>query len=423
MRWPVLHIKAAVLESHGGRVGTVATKALSQGEIYIEVPESSCLGVETARRELGDAAKGLDDFQALLFLLIKHALALASDRVGDLARAPKGHFGPYLALLPGIDSVLRTAIGKLSTTNTEADVQLPPPLFWASTVDEAVVMAADRLVGSALDEAVPAYVASTRRSYEAAIRHIDRTALATIVGDSQVEVSLSWPVFRWAAQTLDSRAIWWGGQRHLVPMLDLVNAADSSETPPGGAIHRTVQTTRHGEPMAATPAAWKFDSGKQVLEDYGQPNHVLFLYHGFGLFPNIHDCALLDLRIDNVPILADLITPGASAFDTVKKRLIGFGFRGFDYTVCLKPGSPNLARTDQFVAVKRGLPHTPPNVSSDTTLALLEEIDDKLKKYDVARTITGLSRKFIEGELSIFKAIRIELADIASGGTFLSLRR
>jgi hypothetical protein len=43
MNWPQLHIQAAVLASHGGRVGTIATKTLYKGEIYLEIPESSQL--------------------------------------------------------------------------------------------------------------------------------------------------------------------------------------------------------------------------------------------------------------------------------------------------------------------------------------------------------------------------------------------
>ena len=118
-------------------------------------------------------------------------------------------------------------------------------------------------------------VASTRRSYEAVIERVGMESLSKVI--PRAEIALSWFAFRWAAQTLDSRAIWWNGQRHLVHMLDLVNAADASEMPRTATVHKTSASLHRAEPTAVTPAAWKFESGDQLLEDYGQPNHVLFL--------------------------------------------------------------------------------------------------------------------------------------------------
>ena len=34
-------------------------------------------------------------------------------------------------------------------------------------------------------------------------------------------------VYTWATSILDSRSIWWGGVRHLVPMLDFVNCLET----------------------------------------------------------------------------------------------------------------------------------------------------------------------------------------------------
>ena len=42
--------------------------------------------------------------------------------------------------------------------------------------------------------------------------------------------------YRWAHAILDSRAIWWNGERHLVPLLDLVNC---KEGPSPDKIHST----------------------------------------------------------------------------------------------------------------------------------------------------------------------------------------
>ena len=43
--------------------------------------------------------------------------------------------------------------------------------------------------------------------------------------------------YRWAHAILDSRAIWWSGQRHLVPLLDLINCAEGPTNP--SRVHAT----------------------------------------------------------------------------------------------------------------------------------------------------------------------------------------
>jgi len=218
-RWPVLHIEAAILDSHGGRAGAIATKPLTPGEVYIEIPESDCLTVEMARYELGIAVQSMSDFHALLFFLVQQAL-LMLDSDGAM-NVSTNQFGPYLALLPGIDIVVHAAQGPQQEPPHEEYSHLPP-LLWASTPGEAAVLAQSSLKGSTLARAVPQYVASTWHSYNVALQQVDQRELAKII--RRVDVALSWKVFRWAAQILDSRSIWWNGRRHLVPMLDLVNA-------------------------------------------------------------------------------------------------------------------------------------------------------------------------------------------------------
>lgn len=45
-------------------------------------------------------------------------------------------------------------------------------------------------------------------------------------------------------------------------------------------------------------AGGDFAAGAQLFENYGQPNHIYFLYHGFVLQPeNRHDCAHLELAL------------------------------------------------------------------------------------------------------------------------------
>lgn len=61
---------------------------------------------------------------------------------------------------------------------------------------------------------------------------------------------------------------------------------------------------------AETRAAWNFAVGSQLFENYGQPNHIYFEYHGFALEPNSHDCVQVrgfsvpeDVRGDKVSLL------------------------------------------------------------------------------------------------------------------------
>ena len=55
-----------------------------------------CLGIKAARRALGAAALYMDDFQALIFLLLKRVLAMVGKESGT-ADANENTFAPYLA--------------------------------------------------------------------------------------------------------------------------------------------------------------------------------------------------------------------------------------------------------------------------------------------------------------------------------------
>ena len=100
-----------------------------------------------------------------------------------------------------------------------------------------------------------------------------------------------WDEYRWASGVLNSRRIWWSGRGHLVPLLDFVNCRSDGLT----RVHRTVADESGA---AVTRAAKAFVAGEEVVEDYGQPNHIYFLHHGFLLDENPHDCVLLP-RADN----------------------------------------------------------------------------------------------------------------------------
>jgi hypothetical protein len=134
---------------------------------------------------------------------------------------------------------------------------------------------------------------------------------------------LSFENYRWAHATLDSRSIWWGGERHLVPLLDLINCA---EGPDPTRVHSTTLDLKvdpsvppslllpspsecacqrrvlwRGSMLqgdnAVTYAPWAFKKGEQVFENYGQPNYIYFQYHGFSLVNNTHDCVPLAVGV------------------------------------------------------------------------------------------------------------------------------
>ncbi len=74
------------------------------------------------------------------------------------------------------------------------------------------------------------------------------------------------------------------GRRHLCPLLDLVNA---------DIIGRAHETTVEEPSLAVTRASRPVTCGDFIFENYQQPNHLLFAFHGFMLDNNPSDCALL----------------------------------------------------------------------------------------------------------------------------------
>ncbi|RHZ39865.1 hypothetical protein DYB26_014943, partial [Aphanomyces astaci] len=89
----------------------------------------------------------------------------------------------------------------------------------------------------------------------------------------------------------------WQGERHLVPMLDMVNCQEGPANQPPARVHRTALSA-DGR-VAVTRAAWAFPANSQVVENYGQPNWIYFLYHGFVLSKNSHDCAHIVLDMES----------------------------------------------------------------------------------------------------------------------------
>ena len=246
------------LVGDGMRVGAFATEELNVDEVYISLPANSAIDVNTA---LADADKDPDfkallkkfwnwsqdngGFEALLLFLLHERFVLKET----------SRWWPYLDLLPSID--------ELSEHH---------PLFF----DEKEIDL--YLSGSDVRLSILRYQRQASERHRALSSDLDVNLL---LGDIVIDKK---KVF-WASAILDSRSIWWSGLRHLVPLLDLVNADNK------GVAH---QTRLVDSKAAATAATRRVEKGEQVFENYAQPNYLLFTYHGFLLEENANDCALVD---------------------------------------------------------------------------------------------------------------------------------
>ena len=109
----------------------------------------------------------------------------------------------------------------------------------------------DELQASATRESIEKYQLEVARKYEfisnlmgeyPEVCGVTRLMSELQCGDSFVwsqyfsDGVFSFENYRWAHATLDSRAIWWNGERHLVPLLDLINCI---EGPDPSRVHST----------------------------------------------------------------------------------------------------------------------------------------------------------------------------------------
>ncbi|CAN0022489.1 unnamed protein product, partial [Heterosigma akashiwo] len=243
----------------GMRLGTVATAPIAKGDLYLSVPVEAVLDYRYAKEdaflgpllsELGHLTGWRHDFDLVLLLLHE-----------KFARGPASRWAPYLDTLPSL-----------------ADLEAaPPPLFY----DQARL---DLLHGSDVQLEV--------MNYQDQVKEWHRKFAAALGAAGFGAGAAGFELFRWAQHILDTRSIWWGGERHLVPLLDMINCR---EGPDPEAIHRTDLDTSGR--FADTLAPWDFEEGEEVFENYGQPNHIYFVYHGFALEENAHDCVFLSLPI------------------------------------------------------------------------------------------------------------------------------
>lgn len=294
----------------GMRVGTIATQDIADGEVYLSVPEKLCMSLDTARRSktLDDLVDDLpravaaDDY--LFFLL--HLLD------ETVVQGTASFWWPYIRLLPTVE-----------------DAQGYAPVFYAP----AQLAALD---GSDVREMVSDYQAKVDADWKNLLGpdEANRKALVGYFGED----GISRARFTWAHQMLDSRRIWWNGQGHLVPLLDLVNCV---EGPDPNRIHKTTP----GGGLAATRASWDFAQGAQVYENYGQQNAIYYLYHGFALESNTHDCGRAALSL-----------PSDREYDAKVLSMLRLEApHRLSLDVCVEPGNPPPRNLIFMAALQHGL--------------------------------------------------------------------
>lgn len=303
--FPINHVELRYVDDVMG-YGTFATKPLEYGEVYLSVPVELTMSIDSARRSpmiqtflqrVGDQ-EGVDESLVL-------TLHLLEERFGP--QHERSQWKPYLDTLPD---------GQTS------------PLFY-NDQDHLTLLRASDLY--------PLVTNYRRRTAQLFVRLQELLGLV-----NSKPGAFHWitePRFLWATAMLDSRSIWWSGRRHLVPLLDMVNCLQLA---PGHREHSTTLDASTGNRHAITRASWGFNAGDQVVENYGQPNYIYLLYHGF-ILPgdqNQHDCALFRLEINPHAVHA---AAGLSAAQkrrtqqTLVQLLESLDVRSWSPDVCVQP--------------------------------------------------------------------------------------
>ena len=242
----------------GMRLGVFATEKLPAESLYLSIPLKMVIGRETifptpkigpVLQDLQGEIKGnVPWHQTTLALFLIYEKFIAQD---------KSFWKEYIALIP-----------------TEHD----SPAFFT---EEQLNL----LKGTYIKEKAIHIRDQHRREY-----NWIRANILAKHKDVMPEHTFNFDHYMWAMGILSTRMIWWDNMPHLVPMLDMINCRQ------GPNPHRVHSTARGRSGLTAdTLAPWTFQEGDQVFENYGQPNPTYFLYHGFVMIPNIHDCATLML--------------------------------------------------------------------------------------------------------------------------------
>merc|ERR1740139_493104 len=183
--------------------------------------------------------------------------------------------------------------------------------------------------------------------------------------------------FLWAYSIVNTRSIWWDGIRHIVPLLDFVNSFEFHHEGSTNTVHKT-ELDPENKNYAITKATSSFSKGHQLFENYGQPNYIYFMFHGFVLENNSHDCALWeDLRIDVSEYLTE-------EFNEMKSRLAHNGFTSFSPSFCISNGT-SLDRVANFLRIKHGVEGDNLGVQDDISNKIHWYIQQRLHRYRLSQ--------------------------------------
>jgi len=310
---PVNKIEPKVV-GNGIRIGAFATEFLNVGDAYISLPPTAVIGVDTALAHASKTSPDLefllrqyskqqrDGFNVLLLFLLHERFVLGKKSV----------WWPYLNLLPKV-----------------SDLRDFHPLFFSEQEIDKY------LAGSDVRKCIYRYQQGASERHKAIASDI--FAAQVLGGDVLFDKNK----FYWACAILDGRSIWWEGERHIVPLLDLVNADGN------GKVHETYLEALDSDPsqkVAVTRASRAVNPGEQVFENYAQPNYVLFTHHGFILEDNPDDCALLE------GLFVHRNDPGAADVHRLRSLL-----RSTTPTFCIR-AEESVLQLGHFLRAKYALP-------------------------------------------------------------------
>jgi len=285
------------------------------------VEENSSLPNEVLNVLKSDRSDG--GFNVLLFYLLHETYVTKNE----------SKWYPYIQMLPSLDDLKRKS-----------------PLFFEEDMF-------DYLAGSDIRSILIENQQRARKSFQ---EFVNVHAFVKALGLEHV----SFDKFLWAYAIIHSRSIWWNGMRHLVPMLDLVNCAELNNS--RGDIAVAHETRLDGVNNAVTNASTRFERGDQIFENYSQPNHIYFLYHGFVLEDNSQDRLMFESFEDH---------PNNDSEDLKarKERLMKNGFRSFTPSFCIRD-IRSLDSLANFRRINNRLPGDNLGLGMDTIYMIKEEL-------------------------------------------------
>ncbi len=326
------------------RIGVVATEEIEEGDVYLSIHSSSVIDLDTATIETnGQMNKVLDlltlsqqdgGFEVLLFFLL-HEKFISQQR---------STWHAYLELLPTVHEVRHSsplffddilydyAAGSNLRTMLRNNKRKADDLFTHMSMNKDIL----KLLGPAMQ----------RENFLWAYGVVDSRYVNCDFRSKLCCLNLILNLIHMILiDVYQQRSIWWDGKRHLVPLLDFVNCMEQHNQ--SGDVTAAHKTFFDDSNHAITKASRAYKMGEQIFENYGQPNHIYFTYHGFMLDNNSHDCAYLNgIGIDSKDKSAQNMTE-------IRMKLSNNGFTSLNPSFCIRDDS-SLDKLAQFLKIKYG---------------------------------------------------------------------